>query len=160
MPLDKSATQTTATNSATYLVNKRRRVFWAEISAGARGCALFPAARGGGREAKKRLVKSRILIPATLPGACRVVCGRVAASLDHSVGAGKQRRRQVETERLCRAQIDDQLEYGGLLDRQVARFGTPEDAVAIDGAAPIDRRKAGAIGHQAAVVGVFGIYRK
>src|SRR5262249_58525197 len=27
MPLDRSATQTTATNSATYLVNKRRRVF-------------------------------------------------------------------------------------------------------------------------------------
>src|SRR5262249_37499900 len=84
---------------------------------------------------------------------------RALVSLDHSVGAGKQRRRQVETERLRRAQIDDQLEYGGF-DRQVARLGTPEDAVDVDGAAPIDRRKAGAIGHQAVVVGVFGIYRK
>src|SRR5262249_2547253 len=155
MPLDKSATQTTATNSATYLVNKRRRGFGAEISAEAWGFGALAAARGR-RQAKKRLVESPILIPATLPGACRVVSrGRVAASLDHSVGAGKQRRCQVETERLCRAQIDDQLEYGGLLDRQVARLGAPEDAVDVDGAAPVDRRKAGAIGQQAAVVGVF-----
>src|SRR5262245_43329745 len=156
MPLDRSATQTTATNSATYLVNKRRRVLGAEISAGACGSVTR-----GRCKAKKRLVKSRILIPATLPGGCRVVSrGRVVASLDHSVGAGQQRGRQVKTERLRRAQIDDQLEYGGLLDRQVARFGTPKDAVDVDGAAPVDRREACPIRHQAAVVGVFGIYRK
>src|SRR5262245_3429321 len=142
MPLDRSATQTTATNSATYLVNKRRRVFGTEISAGAGACALSPVAPGR-CEAKNRLMKSRILIPATLPGACRVVSrGRVVASLDHPVGAGKQRRRQVETKRLRSAQIDDQLEYGGLLGRQVARFGTPEDAVDVDGAGPVDRREA------------------
>src|SRR5262245_20230472 len=35
MPLDRSATQTTATNSATYLVNSRRRVFATEAVAGA-----------------------------------------------------------------------------------------------------------------------------
>src|SRR5262245_66394143 len=92
MPLDRSATQTTATNSATYLVNKRRRVLGTEISAGAGACALSPVARGR-CEAKNRLMKSRILILATLPGACRVVSrGRVVASLDHPVGAGKQRR--------------------------------------------------------------------
>src|SRR5258705_8799290 len=110
MPLERRATQTTATNSATYLVNKRRRVFGA---AGACGCAPSPVARGR-RQAKPRLMKSRILIPATLSGAGRVVSrGRVAASLDHSVGAGKQRR---QIERLRRPQIDDQLEYRGLLD--------------------------------------------
>src|SRR5499427_6439062 len=37
MPLDSRATQTTATNSATYLVNKRRRVFVTGAS-GAAGC--------------------------------------------------------------------------------------------------------------------------
>src|SRR6516165_5016942 len=81
MPLDSRATQTTATNSATYLVNKRRRVFGTEISAGAGGCAILPVACGRG--AKRRFMRSRILIPATLPGACRVVSrGPVAASSD------------------------------------------------------------------------------
>src|SRR6516164_2644664 len=65
MPLDSRATQTTATNSATYLVNKRRRVFGTEISAGTGDCALFPVACGRG--AKSRFMRSRILIPATLP---------------------------------------------------------------------------------------------
>src|SRR5690349_19329408 len=64
MPLDSRATQTTATNSATYLVNKRRRVFGTEISAGTGDCAIFPVACGRG--AKSRFMRSRILIPATL----------------------------------------------------------------------------------------------
>src|SRR6476659_3389467 len=41
MPLDTSATQTTETNSATYLVNKRRRVFVIGASA-AGGCDAVP----------------------------------------------------------------------------------------------------------------------
>src|SRR5215471_2425988 len=40
MPLDSRAIQTTATNSATYLVNKRRRVF-ATGASGAAGCGAF-----------------------------------------------------------------------------------------------------------------------
>src|SRR5262249_6585427 len=43
MPLDSSATQTTATNSATYLVNKRRRVLGTGASVAA-GCGAFAAA--------------------------------------------------------------------------------------------------------------------
>src|SRR5215831_9859881 len=70
MPLDSKATQTTATNSATYLVNKRRRVFGTEISAGTGDCAVFPVACGRG--AKSRFMRSRILILATLSGPCRV----------------------------------------------------------------------------------------
>src|SRR6267154_4949003 len=38
MPLDKRATETTATNSATYLVNKRRRVLGIGTSVGAPCC--------------------------------------------------------------------------------------------------------------------------
>src|SRR6201982_3593725 len=41
MPLDTSATQTTATNSATYLVNRRRRGFVIGASA-AGGCGRVP----------------------------------------------------------------------------------------------------------------------
>src|SRR6201993_3477309 len=65
MPLDSRATQTTATNSATYLVNKRRRVFGTEISAGTGDCSLFPVASGRG--AKSRFMRPQTLIPATLP---------------------------------------------------------------------------------------------
>src|SRR5262249_42193490 len=43
MPLDSRATQTTATNSATYLVNSRRRVF-ATGASGAASCGASPLA--------------------------------------------------------------------------------------------------------------------
>jgi hypothetical protein len=41
-----------------------------------------------------------------------------AASFDHLVGAGEQRRRHVEAERLRRDQIQDEIEFGRLLDRR------------------------------------------
>ena len=41
---------------------------------------------------------------------------------DHLVGAGKQRLREVEPEGSRRRKIDDELEFGRLLDRQIAGF--------------------------------------
>ena len=32
--------------------------------------------------------------------------------LDHLIGAGKQRRRNINTKQSCRLQIDDELEFG------------------------------------------------
>jgi hypothetical protein len=43
---------------------------------------------------------------------------------DHLVGAGEQLRRHVEAERLSGGQIDDEIEFGRLLYRQISRFGT------------------------------------
>src|SRR5262245_13149058 len=109
MPLESKATQTTATNNATYLVNKRRRVFGAEISAPPRGSS--PAAARP-REAKLRLMKPPSLIPATLSGPGGVVSGDGwvrSTSLDHSVSTGEQSGRQLETERLRCPQIDHKL---------------------------------------------------
>jgi hypothetical protein len=49
--------------------------------------------------------------------------GHPPVLLDDLVGAGKDRWRHREAERLGRLEIDDQLEGGRLLDRQVSRFG-------------------------------------
>src|ERR1700750_2151466 len=47
---------------------------------------------------------------------------RLAHSFDHLVGAGEQRDRKGETERLRSFEIDDHLDLAGLLDRKVARL--------------------------------------
>jgi len=42
--------------------------------------------------------------------------------LNHLVGAREQRRRNGDAERPGRLQVDDELEFGRLLDRQVLRL--------------------------------------
>src|SRR5438876_6206746 len=131
------------------------------------GCASLPRLRERDREgACNRTHLSELIPHPTLPRKRGRVQTEFApraesapseyflSSLDHSVGASEQRRRQFETERLCRRQVDDELEYGGLLDRQIARLGTSQNAVDIGGAAPIDRLQARSIGHQAPLIRV------
>jgi hypothetical protein len=48
---------------------------------------------------------------------------RDGGSFDHLVSAGEQRRRHREAEGLGSSQINDKLELGGTVDRQVGRFG-------------------------------------
>src|SRR5262245_19978559 len=78
MPLESNATQTTATNSATYLVNRRRRVFGAEISEPTPNAASALVAAGR-CQAKPRLKKLPTLIPATLSGPSAIVSDRPVA---------------------------------------------------------------------------------
>jgi hypothetical protein len=47
-------------------------------------------------------------------------------------------------------QVDDELEFSRLLDRQFARLGTLEDFVDVAGGAPHQIGETGRIGHQAA----------
>ena len=57
---------------------------------------------------------------------------QMASSFDHLVGAGEERRGHFEAERLGGLQIDDQLEFVGPVDRDVARLGPVEDLVHIN----------------------------
>ena len=51
--------------------------------------------------------------------------------LDHLVGAGEQRERErdSETERPGSFEIDDQLHFGGLLDRQIRRLRPAQNSL-------------------------------
>src|SRR5512144_1172997 len=134
MPLDRSATQTTATNSATYLVNKRRRVFGTRASLGA--CCSVPSPGAAlGFETKKRLMKLRVVIFATVSGLVAVRPVQASPSFDDLVREREQGRRHLEAKHSSRFDIDGQLEFGWCLCRQITRIGTFQDAIDIRGRA-------------------------
>src|SRR5262245_66283456 len=72
-----------------------------------------------------------------------------SCSFDHLVGEQQKRFRNRETERLGRLEVDDKLEFRGLLDREVGRLGSFEDLIHVGGAAALQVSEACDIGHDA-----------
>ena len=82
-------------------------------------------------------VTDRFLESKLLHGASKIVLQQylptadVANLLDNLVGVSDKRWRHVEAERLSGPQVDHQLVFGRLLDRQLCRFRALEDAIHI-----------------------------
>ena len=57
---------------------------------------------------------------------------QIASLFDHLVGAADQRVRDGDAERLGGLQVDDHLDFSGLLDRQIGRLLALENAAGID----------------------------
>src|SRR5215467_11026738 len=77
--------------------------------------------------AANRIRATESLFARTINDFCNKIChNRTQApqqkSFDNVISAGKQCRRQFETERLSSLKIDEQLNFCGLLDRQTRRL--------------------------------------
>src|SRR5262249_34126459 len=72
--------------------------------------------------------------------------GPSTPSFDHLVGKRQESGRHLEAERLGCPRIDDELEAGWLLDRQIRRPRSLEDFIDECGCAPVSVRIAGAVG--------------
>src|SRR5882724_3900375 len=121
--------QTTATNSATYLVNRRRRVFRSGASVGA--CCRAPSSAGTCRTPGKYLVISCIFIGTNVPARSSFRPVSKCASFNHLVGTRDQCRRNVEPKGLRRFEIDRQFELSWLFNRKLAGLCPSENAVDI-----------------------------
>src|SRR5262245_63631870 len=107
------------------------------------------------RSAPKRSAKSPGARQRPRPDA-EVYGGEVSSSLtsfDHLVGKSKQPVRHVKAERLGGLEVEHELEFGGLHDRQVGRPLALENAAGIDAGLAVGVGDAGSIADQPAEIG-------
>src|SRR5262244_657557 len=74
--------------------------------------------------------------------------------LDHLIGSGEERRRDCEPEGFGGLEVDDELEYGRLLDGEICRFRALQDLVHVASGAPGLLEEVRYIGHQTTLTSV------
>src|SRR5262245_56665579 len=74
----------------------------------------------------------------------------VVRLFDHLVGAGEQRRGDFDVEQSCSLEVDHQLEFGRLHNRQIGGLSALEDTSSIDTNLAIHVGNTSAIAHQPA----------
>src|SRR5215831_3068762 len=159
MPLDTSAIQTTATNSATYLVNKRRRVFVMGALAASCCGASVAATPPGSLEARNPLRKSGTFIDdrRTKVGSSCPSCREPPSLFDDLIGERNHCWRHRQAERRRGLEIDGKFIFGGRLRRKFGGVGPLQDAIDIRSRAPEDVRRFRPVRHQAALLNELSI---
>src|SRR4029077_5905330 len=76
-------------------------------------------------------------------------------SFDHLVGSREQRRWNSQTKSFGRLEIDDQIEFGRLLNGQVGRPLALKDSARVNGRLPAGIRETGSVTHQSAAFDKF-----
>ena len=82
----------------------------------------------------------------------------VASLFDHLIGAGEQCGWHGEAERLCGLEIDDQLDFRGLLDRQVGCLLPLENPAGVDADLTVCVRATASVANQATSCGELAIH--
>src|SRR5262245_47819666 len=80
-------------------------------------------------------------------------CHEPTSLFDHLVGAGEQRWRYCQAKHPGGLDVDNQLEFGGLHNRQVCGLGALEDTASVNAELMIGIRQARAIADQPASLG-------
>src|ERR1700738_2839403 len=86
---------------------------------------------------------------------CLMQCSKKAPSFDDLVGKREQRRWHIEAEHARGLEIDYELEFRRLHDRQIGRLLALEDAACVETNLLIDIRDVDTVGHQAASLSKF-----
>src|SRR5262245_53502295 len=80
----------------------------------------------------------------------RVSCSWLTRSAYDLVGLEEDRRGDGEPQGFRSLEVDDPFELGGLLHREVRRFGTFEEAIHVGGCTVVEIGEVWPIGHEAA----------
>jgi hypothetical protein len=88
-----------------------------------RCCALAPDLESMLRDEMLKILLQQYL-PQPVVSGCSNMSVQNPDLLDDLVGAGEQLLRDREAERLCSRQIDDEIEFGGLLDWNIRGLGS------------------------------------